>query len=157
MNYSDFDKKYNSEELAKQVSEYEANGGKSGDFEKVPYGIYEVKVTKCELKESKKGDPMIAIAFKVLSGICKDRMIYFNQVITRDFQFHIVNNLLRSFDTGLDDKIHFESYRQYGQLMLDIAEAIETQKLEYALEYSEEKGYDTFQINEVFDGGDAPF
>ena len=30
------------------------------EYEKVPYGKYEVKITKLKLKESKKGDPMVS-------------------------------------------------------------------------------------------------
>ena len=71
-----------------------------------------------------------------------------NQVITQGFQIHIVNEFLRSLESGLD--IEFVNYTQYNDLLLDVLEAIDD-KLEYAVEYAENKGYDTFKIKEVFD------
>ena len=150
MDYSKFDKMYDASDLAKAVVEREKNGGNS-DFEKVPHGTYEVKVTKLEMTESKSGKPMVTVWFKVLAGEHKNGMIFMNQLIEKDFQIHIVNSLLRSFDTSKTDDVGFESYKQYADLLCDIAEAIEAERLEYSLEYGEKKGYDTFTINEVFE------
>lgn len=71
-----------------------------------------------------------------------------NQVVTQGFQIHIANEFLRSLDSGID--IEFESYSQYAQLLMDVAEAIDGQ-LEYAVEYGERKGFNTFTIAEVFE------
>lgn len=147
MDYSKFDKMYNADDLAKSVKDLD-NG--TGERENVPHGTYEVSVNKLEMTESKAGKPMVSIWFKVLAGNHKGSLIFMNQVIERDFQIHIVNNLLRSFDTAKTSEVHFESYKQYGNLLCDIAEAIEAEKLEYSLEYGTKKDYDTFTINEVF-------
>lgn len=141
-----FDKQYNTEELAREVQEQAQNGG---NFTPVPYGSYEVSVTKMELTESKAHDPMVTIWFKVLNGEHKGSLIFYNQVITQAFCIHKVNELLRSMDTGLD--IEFKSYRQYAQLLMDVHEAIDG-KLEFGLEYSEgKKGFATFEITDVFE------
>ena len=87
-----FDKQYNTEELAREVQEQAQNGG---NFTPVPYGSYEVSVTKMELTESKAHDPMVTIWFKVLNGEHKGSLIFYNQVITQAFCIHKVNELLQ--------------------------------------------------------------
>lgn len=132
--------------LKKDVEEAANN---DGNYKEVPTGKYEVKVTKCELKESKKGDPMVAIWFKILAGEYENSIIFMNQVITQGFQLHIVNTLLKSFDTGIEVK--FDDFDQYEQLLLDIHEAIDEKQLEYGLLLGENKGFKTFEITEVFE------
>ena len=120
------------------------------EFEKVPHGDYEVKVDKMELKSSKKGDPMVSIWFTILEGKYKKSKLFLNQVITQGFQIHIVNELLKSMGTDL--VIEFVDYKQYADLLLDVAEECDTNKLEFALKYEDNKGYDKFTITEVFEG-----
>ena len=134
------------EGLAKDVEEAAKNGG--GDYEEVPHGTYEVKVDKMELKESKKGDPMLSVWFKILEGEHRNSMIFMNQVITRGFQIHLANEFLRSLQTGV--AVEFHDYSQYNEVIMDVAEAVDG--LEFALEYGEnKKGYNTFKVLEVFE------
>ena len=143
-----FDKAIDTEGLAKDVKDAAENGG---DYKEVPHGDYEVAVDKLELKASKKGDPMVTIWFKVLTGEYKGSYIFMNQVITQGFQIHIVNDLLRSMDTGID--IEFVTYKQYGNMLMDVMEAIDG-NLEFALSYKEgRKGFNTYEITEVFEVG----
>ena len=148
--WSEFDKAINTEELQNEIKEAAENGG--GNYKEVPVGKYEVAVEKMELVKSKKGgDPMVTIWFKVVGkdDPYKGCMIFMNQVITQGFQIHIVNELLRAMDTEFD--VHFDTYSQYGNLLMDIHEAID-KKVEFALDYSENsKGYKVFEIEEVFD------
>ena len=120
------------------------------EFEAVPHGEYEVKVDKMELKSSKKGDPMVSIWFTILEGKYKKSKLFLNQVITQGFQIHIVNELLRSMGTDL--VIEFVDYKQYAELLLDVAEECDANNLEFALKYEDNKGYDKFTITEVFEG-----
>lgn len=145
MDFSKFDSMVDVAALKNDVAEAEKNGG---NFDKVPYGSYEVNIEKMELNESKKGDPMFSCWFKIVNGDCKDRLIFMNQVVTQGFQIHIVNSFLKELDSGIDVK--FDSFTQYNNLIMDIHEAING-KLEYALEYGEKKGFDTFKITEVFE------
>ncbi len=133
--------------LKADIENAAANG--NGNYKEVPCGDYEVKVTKMELGESKKGAPMVTIWFKVLAGEYEGSLIFMNQVITQGFQIHICNNLLKSFDTGHD--VHFDDFDQYEQLIMDISEAIDEKKLEYGLKLGENKGFKTFEITEVFE------
>lgn len=141
-----FDKVIDIEGLQKDVQEVAKN---SANFREVPHGEYEVKIEKLELVESKAGDPMVTVWFKVLAGDYKGSMIFMNQVITKGFQIHIMNEFLRSLDSGYD--VEFRSYSQYGQLLMDIHEAIDGE-LEYLLKYSEgKKGFSNYEIVDVYE------
>lgn len=121
----------------------------NGEYVDVPVGTYEVKLAKAELKASKKTqDPMVSLWFKVVAGDYKGQTIFMNQIVTQGFQLNIVNTFLRSMDT--DVEIEFVDYKQYADMLLDVAEACE--KTEFALKYGENaKGFKTFEIVEVFD------
>ena len=120
------------------------------EFEAVPHGEYEVKLDKLELKATKKGDPMVSAWFTILEGKYKKSKLFLNQVITQGFQIHIVNELLKSMKTDL--VIEFVDYKQYAELLLDVAEECDTNNLEFAIKYEDNKGYDKFTITEVFEG-----
>lgn len=145
MDYSKFDKVVDIQGLKEDVKAASEN---QLDYKEVPKGTYEVEINKMELVESKKGDPMVSVWFKILNGDFKGSLIFYNQVITQGFQIHLANELLRNMESGLD--VEFESYTQYGQLLLDIHEKVDG-KLEFGLEYGEKKGYPTFTITEVFE------
>jgi hypothetical protein len=106
-----------------------------------------------ELKASKKGDPMVSIWFKILDGEFKNSIIFFNQVITQGFQVHIVNEMLRMMVSECDDsvpEVEFVSYKQYGDLIMDIFEAI-NKNFEFVLAYKKgKKDFSTYEIKEVF-------
>ena len=149
--FDKWDKEIDTEGLAADVKEAAENGG--GDFKEVPHGDYEVAIQQMELKASKKGDPMVSIWFKIVSdGEFKGSMIFFNQVITQGFQVHIVNEMLRMMVSEMEDApvIEFTSYKQYGNLIMDIFEAI-NENFEYALAYKKgKKDFNTYEITEVF-------
>ena len=143
IDFSKFDKKVDLEGLKKDIEDSSNN-----DFKEVPLGNYEVAITKLELGESSKGDPMVKVWFKILEGEYKGSLIFMNQVVTKGFQIHIVDEFLRSLDTDID--IAFESYSQYADLLADVYEAIEG-NFEYGLKYGENKGFSTFEITDVFE------
>ena len=120
------------------------------EYDEIPHGEYEVKIDKMELKASKKGDPMVSIWFTILEGKYKKSKLFLNQVITQGFQIHIVNELLKSMKTDL--VIEFVDYKQYADLLLDVAEFCDANNLEFAIKYEDNKGYDKFTITEVFEG-----
>lgn len=146
IDFSKYDQKVDLEGLKKDMED-----SASSDFKEVPHGTYEVAITKLELGESSKNDPMVKVWFKIVSECeYKGSLIFMNQVITKGFQLHIVNEFLRSLDSGIE--IEFESYAQYSDLLLDVFEAIEG-NFEYALKYGENKGFNTFDIVEVYELG----
>ena len=133
--------------LAKDFKEVEANGG--GTYEEVPFGKYEVKIEKMELKESRKGDPMFTCWFKILEGDRKNSIIFMNQVITQAFQIHIVCEFLRSL--GTEVVVDFDgNYEHFNDTILDVAEAVDG-KLEFLIDYYEKKGFPNFKVEEIYD------
>lgn len=147
MDFSKFDKQVDLEGLKQDIMDAEENGG--GDFKEVPHGKYEVAITKLELTESKKGDPMVSVWFKVTNGEYEGSLIFMNQVITQGFQIHIADEFLRSLETTVD--VQFESYSQYAEMLADIFEEIED-KVEFVLDYGEnKKGFNTFEIIDSFE------
>lgn len=147
--FDKWNKAVDGEALAKDVKEVEENGG-SFEYKEVPHGEYEVKIDKMELKESKKGDPMFSVWFKIVAGEYKDSIIFMNQVILQGFQIHIVNEFLKSLGTRIN--VEFDgNYAHYNDVILDVAEEIDG-KNEFLLDYGQnKKGYNTFEILEIFD------
>ena len=146
MDFSKFDKQVDLEGLKNDILDAEENGG---DFKEVPKGKYEVVITKLELVESKNGNPMMSVWFKITAGDFKNSLVFMNQVVTQGFQIHIADEFLRSLET--EAEVKFESYSQYSELLADIFEEIED-KVGFVLDYGEnKKGYNTFKIEESFD------
>lgn len=143
IDFSKYDSRVDLEGLKKDIED-----STSSDFKEVPLGNYEVAITKLELGESKKLDPMVKVWFKIVSGEYKGSLLFMNQVVTRGFQIHIVDEFLRSLNTP--HVVAFESYSQYNELLMDIFETIEG-KYEYNLEYGDNNGFSTFKIVDVFE------
>lgn len=149
--FDKWDKELHSEDLVNSVKEAAEKGG-TGEYKEVPHGDYEVAVQQMELKASKKGDPMVSIWFKILEGEFKNSIIFYNQVITQGFQVHMVNEMLRMMVSELEDApaVEFKSYKQYGNLIMDIFEAI-NDNYEFVLSYKKgKKDFSTYEIKEVF-------
>ena len=124
-------------------------------YEKLPFGQYEVKVDKIEMKPTKTDQmPMVSIQFRIISGKYKNSCLFYNQKIkgTKDdgkminMSIHFIKSM------GTDLNIEFVDYKQYAELLLDVAEECDTNKLEFALKYEDNGGYDKFTITEVFEG-----
>lgn len=151
--FAKWDEAIDTEGLQKDIAEAAENSG-SGDYKEVPHGNYEVAVQQMELKASKKGDPMVSIWFKIVSGEYKNSLIFYNQVVTQGFQIHMVNEMLRNMCEEMTDApvIEFKSYKQYGELLMDIHEAV-ADDFEYVLKYAanpKNKDFSTYEITEVF-------
>lgn len=148
-NWTKFDKEFDNEALRDEVKEATENGG-SGEYREVPTGDYEVEIEKLECTSSKKGDPMVTVWFNILEGDFEGSKIFMNQVITKGFQIHIVNEFLRSL--GTDNDVEFKTFSQYEELINKIFDDLDSDGLEYRLKYGKsKKGYPTFEIKEVYD------
>ena len=148
--FDQWDSSFDVEGLQKDIAEAAQN---TKEYEDVPHGKYEIAVEKMELKGTKKDNkPMVSIWMKIVSdGKYKGQLLFMNQVITRGFQIHIVNEFLRSLTEELEDApvIEFKSFAQYAELLMDIHEAI-ADNFEYGVDYGENKGFDTFKITDIF-------
>ena len=136
--------------LQADVEEAKKNGG--GDFPTIPAGKYEVRVETLEVKGTKAdGRPMLSVSFKILAGEYKNQRIFMNRVLygTKNDKNMIASAMgfLDKLDSGVP--VSFTSYKQFAQLVLDIAEAVDG-KLEYAIDYDDTR-FNSVSIDEVFE------
>ena len=147
VNWDEFDKKVDHEALNKDIKSATDN---KGEFEEVPTGTYEVKIYKLELAQSKKGSPMGVCWFEILDGKFKKSKIFYYQLVDSGFKINIFNEFLRSLESDINVDWN-KSYKDYANMILDVAEEVSAKKLEYALEYGEnDKGFKTYKITDVF-------
>ena len=150
-----FEKWNNNADLAGLQQDIKDAQDNNREYDEIPHGEYEVKVDKMELKATKTDkQPMVSIQFRIISGKYKNCCLFFNKKIggTKNdgFMIHQSNEFLRSMDTGID--VEFVDYKQYADLLLDVAEECDANNLEFAIKYEDNKGYDKFTITEVFEG-----
>lgn len=145
--WEEFDKSIDTEGLAKDVEEAAENGGRR----EVPHDTYEVAISKLELTKSKKGDPMVTCWMKIVEGEYKGSLIFMNQVVTHGFQIHIANEFMRALVQEMENpvEVQFKTYSQYANMIMDIMEAIDN-NFEYKVRYYDNKGYNAFEIQEVY-------
>ena len=55
--------------------------------------------------------------------------------------------LVQEMETPVE--VHFKTYSQYANMIMDIMEAIDN-NFEYKVRYYENKGYNAFEIQEVY-------
>lgn len=152
--FEKYSKKINAEELAASQKEIQSNAG-GGDYKEVPFGTYEVEVNKLECKLSSKGNPMVSIWFNILAGDYEGSYIFYNGVFTEDWMRHRVVKML---STLLNDDTHEAEINlilksgnvdEINNFCMDIHEEIDG-KFEYLLDYGQKKGYNTYNIEEVY-------
>jgi len=146
MDFSKFDMNADAlESIKKELATMPIDG--SGERKDVPAGEYEVTITKLELKESKSGKPMVAIWFKIVNGPYNGQMIFYNQVIEKAFQLHLIKQFFVPF--ALQTPITFESYTQFADCLSLVKQELD--KVEFALDYTvNEKGYSAYTVTQVF-------
>lgn len=160
--FDSFNRSVDMDGLMKDLREVEQNPD-AHSYVEVPSGEYEVEIVSMELGISntdkngkirnpeKPQNPMFKCQFKIIEGQYKDKMIFMNQVVVQAFQIHIVNEFLKSLDSGVTVEFTGD-YNEYNDLILDIAEEIEQANLQYLLAYGEtKKGFKTFEIEEVYE------
>lgn len=134
-------------DLAGLKADIESAESNTGEFVEVPHGDYEVKVVKIELGQSKKELPMAKVWFEIIAGEYKGQKIFMNQLLTKGFMIHKMNEFLNSLETGIT--VQFENYTQYAELFAQIFDAVDG-KAEYQLSYGENKGFNTYTIVKRF-------
>lgn len=123
----------------------EVSNASSGEKKEVPYGDYEVKLTKLELTVSKSQKPMVAMWFKVLNGAYAGCLIFNYVLVDKGFNIHRVNEMLRT----LGYPVEFKSYSDYAAALKDGYLALKD--IEFAISYNQnEKGYTDIKILQVF-------
>lgn len=146
--------KYNQNlsDLQQDIMAAEENSRK---FEPIPSGKYEVSIDRLEMKETKAGNAlMLSTMMTILEGPCKNRKMFFNQMLSTGFGIHRSNEFLRSLATG--EKVEFVDFNKYNDMIKAIEFTIHNTGLEYEIEYTrtEKDGrtYENYKITEVFEG-----
>lgn len=150
-----------------QASEEEMNN--SGDYPEIPHDVYVVEIGSLEKKDgtvvheglenrqSKKGDMMISIVFRILEGEFSDQLIFYNKLYsTHDFMRHQNAELLSALidqpnmKPVINEILKSDNQDDINDLCNEVLDIVSGH--EYTLDYNvTNKGYDTFTITEVFD------
>lgn len=149
IDFSKFNQQFPADQMKKQIKEAKENGGGSD----LPDGEYTVKLDKMELGQSSKGALMIKAQFRITKGDHKKQCIFVNRVLTGTkndgFMMLKANEFLDSLDSGID--VVFEDWEQYNDLILDIAEAIQDDGLQYVVSLTKNGQYQDFEVVDIID------
>ena len=77
---SKFNDMFNLAGLQKDIASLAEKQAPKKEFVDVPVGVYEVCLMSLELKESKKGMPMVSARMKIVSGEYEGQSVFMNQV-----------------------------------------------------------------------------
>lgn len=129
------------------------------EFEKTPYGVYEVEVDEMSMKRSKKTDKkMLYIRFSILTGEKERFKLFYYKPYETEWSFmrHDASKMLASL---LNDRSE-ERVNQINAILKEMTNDEEfidevfsyiLGRYEYQLNYYEEKGFDQFIIEDVFE------
>lgn len=139
--FAEFDNMVNLAEMKKDIDEAVKNGGT--DYPEIPAGKYKVSLKKLELGTTKDKRPMVKGQFQIVEGKFKKQNIFYNRVIygTKNDSNMIASALGFLKSLGVTEEvgpITFEGYKQFSELLLDIAEDC-SGALIYTVDYDPEK------------------
>ena len=148
IDFKKFNQQFPADKMKADMKEAKENGGAN-----LPDGEYTVKLEKMELGESSKHALMIKAQFRIMKGDHKKQCIFKNQVLTGTkndgFMMIKANEFLESLDSGID--VVFEDWEQYNDLILDIAEAVQEDGMQYVVELTTDGKYQNFEIVDILD------
>lgn len=152
MDFSKFDEQVNLDQLKKDAEEIVKNGG-TGDYPEIEAGRYHGKFEKIELGETKDGRPMMKAMFRITEGDYKKSCLFMNRVLygTKNDANMIASTVgwLETLEPSDEvGPVVFNSFSQFNDLLLDIAEDIA--ELEYSVEYDPNK-FNNITVVEVFE------
>ncbi|MFR4964027.1 MAG: DUF669 domain-containing protein [Streptococcus sp.] len=154
VDFSAFDNKVDLAALQKEVEE-----AKDSDFGDVPDGKYIVGIEKMEIKLTKAQDKlMFAVQCKIKEGEQKNRMIFFNRVISGNKNSENWNDgrAIKSVCTWVnellgedEEPVVFVNYQDFADQILDVFQSIQN-NIEVEVTYAA-KNFNPIKIEEVFD------
>lgn len=120
---------------------------KSMDFNKVPDGEYKVEIIDMAVKQSRKGNWMIQVLFKILEGQYENDVVpAYMMVNKRNIESN--NEFLTSLGSGI--KVECVSITQYKQLVDDIYITIMHEK-QYDIKVSTSaSGFTNYKVLNVY-------
>lgn len=154
IDFSKFDKEVDTKKLAEEVKEAAQNS----EFPTVPAGNYVVSLEKLEVGETKDHRPMLKGQFRIKEDEDGDdtygnQCLFYNRVLygTKNDANMIAAavGFLTSLEPSEDiGPVTFESYSQFADLALDIAEDVE--ELEYLVKYDPD-AFNSIHVEEVYE------
>lgn len=151
MDFSAFDKQVDLNQLKSDAEEIVKNGG-TGDYPEIEAGTYTCKVDKLELGATKDNRPMLKAQFRIVEDPHKNCCLFMNRVLygTKNDANMIASAVgwLKSLEPSEDIVVEFESYSQFNELVLDIAEDVAD--LEYQVAYDPD-AFNSIGIEDVFE------
>lgn len=156
MDFSQFDKKVDMEQLTKDITEAKEN---SPEYAEVPAGSYTCKIDKLEIGETKDGRPMLRSQFRIIGNKAGEKCdftkqcLFMNRVLygTKNDANMIASAVgwLESLEPSEEvGDIEFTGYQQFADLVMDIEEDI--QDLKYVVDYDPD-AFNNISILEVFE------
>lgn len=138
-------------ELLNKLQDLESGKKSGGEYEKVPFGHYEVVPEKMELTTSKNGNPMTTIWLRIVAGPYRNSVLFARFVMKSAFGIHNVKSFVRSLDPTC--RVDFESFTQWDIMLKGVAEEL-CGKASYVVDYSEteSKKGDKFDNYSIEDG-----
>lgn len=159
MDFSKFDAAVNMEQLQKDINDAKENG--YGDFGSLPKGEYIVSLENMEIGATKDSRPIFKVQCRVIEGCdaggqeylshFKKKMpcMFMNRVIYGTKNDGNMINSVIGWLGKLDVDVTFESYSQFNDAILDLAEEL-VEHVELKVAY-DEKAFNSISILEVYD------
>lgn len=154
INFSLFDENIDLNALQKEVE-----AASDADFADVPDGEYIVSIEKMEIKLTNAKDKlMFAVQCKIKEGEQKDRMIFFNRVISGNKNSETWNDgkAIKSVATWVnkllsedEEPVIFITYQDFADQILDVFQSIHG-NIEVEIDYAA-KRFNPITIKEVYD------
>jgi hypothetical protein len=159
VDFSKFDEAVNMDQLQKDIKEAKDNG--YGDFGSLPKGEYIVGLENMEIGATKDGRPMFKVQCRVIEALDsegqeylthfknKKPCMFMNRVIYGTKNDGNMINRVIGWLNKLEVDAEFNSYSQFNDLVLDIAEEV-VGAVELKVAY-DEKAFNSISILEVYD------
>lgn len=148
IDFKKFNEQFPADKMKSAMAEAKGNQSNS-----LPDGEYTARLEKMELGESSNGALMLKARFRITEGEHKKQCIFKNQVLTGTkndgFMLLKANEFLESLDGGIP--VVFEDWEQYNDLILDIAEAVQEDKLRYLIVLDTDGKYQNLDIADILE------
>ena len=146
IDFSKFDKTIDKDQLKKDIAEAQENG--TGNYKEVKNGVYLCDLENLEVGETKDGRPMLKVMMRIVGDEDGNKCeftrscIFMNRVLygTKNDGNMIASAIgwLKSLEPSDEvPAIIFESYSQFADLVMDIAEDVQSE-LRYIVDYDSE-------------------
>lgn len=158
VDFSKFDRQIDKDQLKKDIASAQENG--TGEYKEVPAGVYTCDLEKLELGETKDGRPMLKAMMRIIGDEDGNKCdftrncLFMNRVLfgTKNDGNMIASAIgwLKTLEPSEEvGNIIFESYSQFAELVLDVADDV-SEELQYVVDY-EPEAFNNISISDVIE------